>query len=308
MSSQIIKRKTLNSELHLKGIGLHSGKNVNLSLIPAEPHTGLVFIHKTLNHKSIIPVSLNYVVDTGNAVTLGDGFKTIQTVEHLLAALHAKGVTDLVMVIDSNEIPIMDGSSLPFIEAINSIGVLEFEEEIEPIRVQNPVWVVDGDKYLVILPSDCLKVTYNIDFNHPLLRGQSLSIDLSPSILEKEILPARTFGFLRDVQSLQARGLALGGSLDNAVVLSDDGYLNESLRFQNECIRHKVLDLIGDLSIVGRPIIGHILASKAGHALDISMGKLLMSKITGDEVSKFKSKRRHDLLHKSFKPAFSLTA
>ena len=119
-------------------------------------------------------------------------------------------------------------------------------------------------------------------------------MDLDEKILSSEILPARTFGFLRDVEALQARGLALGGSLDNAIVLSEDGYLNESLRFENECIRHKVLDLIGDLSIVGRPIIGHILASKAGHALDVSMGKLIMSRITGDEVSKFKSKRIHD--------------
>ena len=293
MDSKIF-RKTLKSQITISGIGLHSGKKVSLKLIPAEAHTGLIFICNVRNKKSIIPVSLNYVVDTSNAVTLGDGFRIVQTVEHLMAALFTRGITDLIMVIDSSEIPIMDGSSRPFLEAIDSIGVTEFTDVVDPIRITTPVWVVDGDKYIVILPSETLKVTYNIHFNHPLLRGQSITMDLDEKILSSEILPARTFGFLRDVEALQARGLALGGSLDNAIVLSEDGYLNESLRFENECIRHKVLDLIGDLSIVGRPIIGHILASKAGHALDVSMGKLIMSRITGDEVSKFKSKRIHD--------------
>ncbi|HRG47068.1 MAG: UDP-3-O-acyl-N-acetylglucosamine deacetylase [Leptospiraceae bacterium] len=293
MDSKIF-RKTLKSQITISGIGLHSGKKVSLKLIPAEAHTGLIFICNVRNKKSIIPVSLNYVVDTSNAVTLGDGFRIVQTVEHLMAALFTRGITDLIMEIDSSEIPIMDGSSRPFLEAIDSIGVTEFTDVVDPIRITTPVWVVDGDKYIVILPSETLKVTYNIHFNHPLLRGQSITMDLDEKILSSEILPARTFGFLRDVEALQARGLALGGSLDNAIVLSEDGYLNESLRFENECIRHKVLDLIGDLSIVGRPIIGHILASKAGHALDVSMGKLIMSRITGDEVSKFKSKRIHD--------------
>ena len=293
MDSKIF-RKTLKSQITISGIGLHSGKKVSLKLIPAEAHTGLIFICNVRNKKSIILVSLNYVVDTSNAVTLGDGFRIVQTVEHLMAALFTRGITDLIMEIDSSEIPIMDGSSRPFLEAIDSIGVTEFTDVVDPIRITTPVWVVDGDKYIVILPSETLKVTYNIHFNHPLLRGQSITMDLDEKILSSEILPARTFGFLRDVEALQARGLALGGSLDNAIVLSEDGYLNESLRFENECIRHKVLDLIGDLSIVGRPIIGHILASKAGHALDVSMGKLIMSRITGDEVSKFKSKRIHD--------------
>ncbi|MCB1179212.1 MAG: UDP-3-O-acyl-N-acetylglucosamine deacetylase [Leptospiraceae bacterium] len=290
----IRKRKTIKNDINLTGIGLHSGKKVTLNLISAPVGTGLVFIpNSNSNKKFKIPVSLEYVVDTSNAVTLGDGVNIIQTVEHLLAALHTKGITDLYLEIDSLEIPIMDGSSLPFMEAIEDSNIHEFDEEIEAIKIMNPIWVVDGDKYLVILPSDTLKVTYNIDFKHPLLRGQNLTTDINQNILENDILPARTFGFLKDVEAMQAKGLALGGSLDNAVVLTDDGYLNESLRFENEFVRHKILDLIGDLSIVGRPIIGHILASKAGHALDISMGKLIMSKVTGDEVSKFKSKRTY---------------
>ena len=151
MDSKIF-RKTLKSQITISGIGLHSGKKVSLKLIPAEAHTGLIFICNVRNKKSIIPVSLNYVVDTSNAVTLGDGFRIVQTVEHLMAALFTRGITDLIMEIDSSEIPIMDGSSRPFLEAIDSIGVTEFTDVVDPIRITTPVWVVDGNKYIVILP------------------------------------------------------------------------------------------------------------------------------------------------------------
>jgi UDP-3-O-[3-hydroxymyristoyl] N-acetylglucosamine deacetylase len=284
-------RKTIKQKIEVSGIGLHSGRKVHLILHPAPSGTGLVFIPNSTTKKFRIPVSLEYVVDTSNAVTLGDGVHVIQTVEHLLAALYTKGITDLFLEIDSLEIPIMDGSSKPFMDSIESSNIEYYDEIVEPIHITTPTWVVDGDKYIVMLPSDTLKVTYHIDFKHKLLSGQSFTTDINESILENDILPARTFGFLRDVKALQEKGLALGGSLDNAVVLSDDGYLNESLRYENECVRHKVLDLIGDLSIVGRPIVAHILASKAGHALDVSMGKLILSRVTGDEISKYKSKR-----------------
>ncbi len=288
------KRKTLKNDITIQGIGLHSGKQVTLRLIPAKCGNGLVFIPNSSSYKKFrIPVALEYVVDTSNAVTLGDGIHVVQTIEHLMAALHTKGITDLIMEIDSLEIPIMDGSAQPFMDMIENSNIHEFPEFVQAIKIQNPVWVVDGDKYLVILPSssDTLSVSYNIDFKHPLLKGQSFTTQITPSILEKEILPARTFGFLKDVQAMQARGLALGGSLENAIVLTEDGYLNESLRFENEFVRHKILDLIGDLAILGKPILGHILASKAGHALDVSMGKLIMSQVTGNEISNFKSKR-----------------
>ncbi|TGN18720.1 UDP-3-O-acyl-N-acetylglucosamine deacetylase [Leptospira idonii] len=289
---QQIHRKTIKSSITLKGIGLHSGKTVTLRLHPAEAGTGLIFfLYKGLS-KVRIPVSLDHVVDTSNATTIGDGGSNrIQTIEHLLAAVHTLGITDCILEIDAVEVPIMDGSSAPFWEGIRSAGIQELEETIEPIRIANPMWVVDGDKYLVMLPSDELKVTYNIDFNHPLLRGQSYTTTLNENILSEDILPARTFGFLKDVEALQARGLAMGGSLDNAVVLTDDGYLNESLRYENECVRHKILDLIGDLAVMGRPFYGHLIASKAGHALDISLAKCIMSQVTGDELTKFKSKR-----------------
>ncbi|BDA78713.1 UDP-3-O-acyl-N-acetylglucosamine deacetylase [Leptospira kobayashii] len=287
-----IHRKTIKESLTLKGIGLHSGKTVTLRLHPAPANTGLVFFLYRGISKVRIPISLDHVVDTSNATTIGDGSSNrIQTIEHLLAAVHTLGITDCILEIDAVEVPIMDGSSLPFWEGIRSSGIKELEETIEPIRISHPMWVVDGDKYLVMLPSDELKVTYNIDFNHPLLRGQSYTTKLDENILGEDILPARTFGFLKDVEALQSRGLALGGSLDNAVVLTDDGYLNESLRYENECVRHKILDLVGDLAVMGRPFLGHLIASKAGHALDISLAKCIMSKVTGDELTSFKSKR-----------------
>ncbi len=287
-----IFRKTIKKSLTLKGIGLHSGKMVTLKLHPAEAGTGLVFFLYRGASKVRIPISLDHVVDTSNATTIGDGGSNrVQTIEHLLAAIYTLGITDCILEIDSVEVPIMDGSAGPFWEGIRSVGVQELSETIEPIRISHPMWVVDGDKYLVMLPADELKVTYNIDFNHPLLKGQSYTTKLDESILSEDILPARTFGFLKDVEALQSRGLALGGSLDNAVVLTDDGYLNESLRFENECVRHKILDLVGDLAVMGRPFFGHLIASKAGHALDISLAKCIMSKVTGDELTHFKSKR-----------------
>ncbi|MCB1191591.1 MAG: UDP-3-O-acyl-N-acetylglucosamine deacetylase [Leptospiraceae bacterium] len=284
-------RKTIKNDIVVKGIGLHSGKQVHLRLIPAGENTGIVFIPNNKKKNFSIQSSLENVVDTSNAVTLGDGVNTIQTVEHLMAAIATTGITDLLVEIDSIEIPIMDGSALPFVQAIEQTGTIDLNGIVEPITIQNPLWVVDGDKYLVALPANEFKATYSIHFDHPLLRGQSITLSLSKENILKEVISARTFGFLKDVEALQARGLALGGSPDNAVVLTDTGYVNQDLRFEDECVRHKVLDLIGDLAIMGRPVKGHIIASKAGHTMDISLGKLIMSTVTGNEISKFKSRR-----------------
>lgn len=281
-----IFRKTVKDTVRLKGIGLHSGKTVHLNIHPAEPGTGIQFYHTTRTHTTQIPVHVDSVIDTGNAVTLGkDGVK-IQTIEHLMAAIHTMGVTDARFEIDGMEVPIMDGSSLPFLEGIQATGLETFKNTIDPIEITNPIWVVEGDKYLVLLPSDEWKVTYSIDFSHPLLKGQNIHINLNQNNLLNEILPARTFGFLKDVEYLQSRGLALGGSLDNAVVLTEDSYLNDSLRYDDECVRHKVLDLVGDLAVMGRPFKGHLIASKAGHGLDISLARCILEQEKNNELKK----------------------
>jgi UDP-3-O-[3-hydroxymyristoyl] N-acetylglucosamine deacetylase len=287
-----IFRKTVAKTIRMEGIGLHSGRTVHLNIHPAEFGTGLQFLHGRALSFTKIPVHVDYVVDTGNAVTLGRDGVRIQTIEHLMAALHSLGITDAKLEIDSNEVPIMDGSSLPFLESIQDTGFEISKQEIQPIEIHNPIWVVDGDKYLVLLPADTLKVTYSIDFKHPLLQGQTLTTELDTDTILNDILPARTFGFLKDVEYLQSKGLALGGSLDNAVVLTEDGYLNDSLRFENECVRHKVLDLIGDLAVLGRPFTGHLIASKAGHALDISLARCILEQERQNELRQFQDRKK----------------
>jgi UDP-3-O-[3-hydroxymyristoyl] N-acetylglucosamine deacetylase len=284
-------RRTISREARLSGIGLHSGETVNLWLAPAPAGTGLVF-RSTTPDQGDIAVSPFNVIDTVNAVTLGNRRWKVQTVEHLLAALAALSITDLYMTLDSFEAPILDGSSAGFYEALTGAGVVDLDERLEPIRLQTAAWVVDGDKYLVALPHDGLRVTYSIDFNHPLLRAKTIQIDLDGDALAREILPARTFGFLRDVEAMRARGLIKGASIDNAVVLTEDGYLNDSLRFEEECVRHKILDLIGDLYLLGRPLHAHLIASRAGHTLDAALARKIYTQAAMDELSRRKEDRR----------------
>lgn len=279
-------RKTIKNPIKLEGKGIHSGERVHLNLLPAECGQGLVFrsIQKDSTLGSRIEVSPENVKGTVHAVTLSNGDWQIQTVEHVLAALATAGVTDLTMEVDSQEVPIMDGSAQPFYMGLMSAGIHEYAEEIEPIKIHTPVWVVEDNKYLVALPHAGLRITYNIDFPHPELRGQSISLDIDESTLAEQILPARTFGFLKEVEAMKARGLIKGASEENAVVLTETGYLND-LRYPEECVRHKVLDLIGDLYLLGRPLQGHFIASRAGHALDVALGRNILAQQRADELS-----------------------
>lgn len=278
-------RRTLKSETTVTGVGVHSGETVHLKMTPAPAGTGLV-LRSSSREDGEIEVSPYRVVNTLNAVTLSNGKWQVQTVEHLLAALATASVTDLYIELDSFELPIMDGSGAEFYAAIMTAGVVELDEMIEPIRLTSAVWVVEGDKYLVALPHDGLRVSYHIDYQHPLLSGKSLTIDLDAETLADEILPARTFGFLRDVDHLKSKGLIKGASLDNAVVLTEDHYLNDDLRFPEECIRHKVLDLIGDMYLLARPIQAHFIASKAGHGLDVALARRIMTQVSVDELAR----------------------
>lgn len=279
-----IARRTLQEAISVSGVGVHSGETVQLKLVPAPAGTGLV-LRSPRKSDGEIEISPYRVANTLNAVTLSNGIWSVSTVEHLLAALATAGITDLYIELDASEMPIMDGSSQEFYEAVQSAGVAVLSESIEPIRLQNAVWIVEGDKYLVALPHDGLRVSYHIDYQHPLLAGKSLTIDLDADVLANEILPARTFGFLRDVDQLKAKGLIKGASLDNAVVLTDDSYLNEELRFPEECIRHKILDLIGDMYLLGRPIHAHFIASKAGHGLDVALARRILTQVSLDELA-----------------------
>jgi len=272
---------TVQETVTLRGIGIHSGSEALLRIHPALPGSGLVF----QTGGAQIAVSPFHVTDTRQAVTLGNGEQTVQTVEHLLAALFAAGVTDAILELNGSEVPILDGSAWPFYEAIVAAGVSHSGIAAEPIRLTHPVWVVDGEKYLIALPSDTFEITYSVDYDHPLLRGQTLSIHGKDPKFAEKILPARTFGFLKDLEALQAKGLGKGGSIENAVVLTETGYLTESLRFDNECIRHKVLDLVGDLYLLNRPVQAHIIASRAGHTLDVALTQRIAAGIAGDEIT-----------------------
>ena len=193
---------------------------------------------------------------------------SVETVEHLLAALTALGIDNAIVELNHPEVPIMDGSAAPFVYLIlNEAGVKKLSAPRRFLKVLRPISLTHGDKRIALYPSDHFKVTYSISFDHPLLRHQSRTMRISEETFVEEIAPARTFGFLKEVEMLRQRGLALGGSLDNAIVLGETGVLNNALRFEDEFVRHKILDVIGDLSLVGYPVIGHLVAHRGGHAL-----------------------------------------
>jgi UDP-3-O-[3-hydroxymyristoyl] N-acetylglucosamine deacetylase len=265
----MFQQRTLRRPISCTGRGLHSGKKVVLSLKPAEEDHGIVFVRTDKKDSPPIRVCPENVIDTQYATTLGHNGSKVSTVEHLLAALYGSGIDNLVVEVDSPELPIMDGSAAPFIYLIHSAGI-EIQNGFKKfLEIKRPIVVEDGDKRIYVHPARDFKVTYTIDFYHPLLRNQSYSWLFSTVSFEKDIAKARTFGFLKEVEKMRSVGLAKGGTLDNAVVLSDYYILNEDgLRYRDEFVRHKILDLLGDLSILGAYLLGHVKVKKSGHQLN----------------------------------------
>ncbi len=265
----MFQQRTLKKAVSCTGRGLHNGKNVVLTLKPAEINHGIVFVRTDKKGSTSIKVCPENVIDTQLATTLGANGLSVSTVEHLLAALYGMGIDNLLVEVDSPELPIMDGSAAPFIYLIQSVGV-EIQSGFKKfMEIKKPILVEDGDKRIYVSPSSEFKVTYTIDFYHPLLRNQSFSWVFSNIAFEKEIAKARTFGFLKEVEKMRSVGLAKGGTLDNAVVLGDYNILNEDgLRYKDEFVRHKILDLLGDLSVLGAYVLGHIKVVKSGHQLN----------------------------------------
>jgi UDP-3-O-[3-hydroxymyristoyl] N-acetylglucosamine deacetylase len=259
------------------GIGLHTGEKVKLSVKPAPSDSGIRFVRRDLEKQPGVKVHFDNVFDTTLATTIGTNGCKISTVEHLMAAFFGLGISNAVVELDGPEVPIMDGSAAPFVFLIKSGGIREQETPKPFIVIKKPFKVDDGNRSVCIYPSKELKITYMIDFRHPLLRNQKYEMAFSGNHFVREISMARTFGFLRDVQTLKENGFAKGGSLDNAVVIDDFRILNEDgLRFEDEFVRHKILDFIGDIAIVGCPIIGHFVVEKSGHFLNQYMLKKLM--------------------------------
>lgn len=261
-----VQRKTINTSVSITGIGLHSGIYTTVELRPAPAGSGLTFVRADL-HGLRIPALQASTTALDHATTVGKDDVQVGTVEHLLAALMACGITDVDIDIDGPEVPIIDGSALPFMHLIDAAGVRELDAQISVLRLREPVEVVEGDKSIRIVPAKNLVIRYKIDFDHPVIGRESMHFDFSHDSFLRKIAPARTFGFMRDVEKLRAAGLARGGSVENAVVLDDRGVVNGPLRFKDEFVRHKILDLIGDLALVGRPIAGEITAYRGGHAL-----------------------------------------
>lgn len=257
---------TLKKSVKCQGIGLHSGRPVDLTISPAETNSGILFKRSDIQDGEAIPAFMNRVVDTQLATTIGDDDVKISTTEHLLAALTGLGIDNALVELNTSEVPIMDGSAGPFVRLLKKTGLKEQKTLRRLIKITREISYQDGDKSVRILPYDGFKVSAEIDFEHSLIKQQTYSFELNSKKFVKEIAPARTFGFLEDVEKLRACGLALGGSLENAVVMDKENVLNkDGLRFDDEFVRHKVLDLVGDLTLLGWPLLGHVVATKSGH-------------------------------------------
>ncbi len=269
-------QRTLRRSISCAGIGLHSGNKVTLSLRPAPADSGIRFRRADLGGLEV-PATVEHVCGINYATGLSRDTVTVDTVEHLLSALVSLGIDNVVVELNSPEVPIMDGSAAPFIYLIQEAGVKELSKTRRFLKVLRPMSLTRGDKRIAVYPSDRFKVTYSIAFDHPMLRHQARTMRVTEQSFIDEIAPARTFGFLKEVEMLRQQGLALGGSLENAIVIGDTGVLNNALRFEDEFVRHKILDLIGDMALVGHPIVGHLVAHRGGHALHTDFAAQLLA-------------------------------
>ena len=273
------KQKTISKEIETSGIGLHTGVEVNLKLKPAPENTGYIFVRTDLDNFEI-PASIEYISHCSYATTLLRKGVLLSTCEHLLAALRGSGVDNCFIELDNIEIPIMDGSSENFIELIEKAAIVEQAAPCRFLQIKEKVEIKQGDRQMSIEPSDKYEIECLIDFPHPFINRQTLRFVFENGSFGREIASARTFGFTSEIEMLRRANLALGGSLRNAIVLTPEGMLNENpLRFRDEFVRHKILDIIGDFALLGMPVLGKITAAKSGHSVHAA----LMSKLLKNE-------------------------
>lgn len=270
-----MKRRTILNEIEKEGIALHSGKLSKIKFIPSN-NGGIRFFNTLRDKEKKYPIEISpfEVINTSYATVIGRNYP-IQTIEHILAALHGLNITDLDIEVYGDEPPIFDGSANIFVQMILESGICELNDEIDSITLKYPVWAINNDSYLIAIPSDFFEITYSIDFSEKseYLGFQHAYYKIDEDSFIKNISNARTFGFLEEIEWLRANNLALGGSLENSIVYHKNGIVNDNLRYPNEAIRHKILDLIGDIYLLGRPIKAHIFAHKAGHKLDVELAK-----------------------------------
>jgi len=276
----MLNQRTLKNSIRATGVGLHTGKKILMTLRPAAPDTGIVFRRTDLGEPVDIEARAENVGDTMLGTTLHKGDVKISTVEHLLSALAGLGIDNALVEVSAAEVPIMDGSAGPFVFLLQSAGIEEQKAPKRFIRILESVRVVDGDKWASFDPYDGFKVNFEIEFNHPTFKmhSQVASMDFSTTSFLREVSRARTFGFMRDLESLRSRNLALGGNMDNAIVLDDYRVLNEDgLRYEDEFVKHKILDAIGDLYLLGHSLIGEFSGHKSGHGLNNRLLRALLA-------------------------------
>ena len=286
----MIRQRTLKNIIRATGVGLHSGEKGYLTLKPAPVDSGIVFRRTDLDPVAEVPARAEYVGETTMSTTLiKDGVK-VDTVEHLLSAMAGLGIDNAVVELSAPEVPIMDGSAGPFVFLIQSAGIEEQDAPKQFIRIKREVTVEEDGKTATFVPFEGFKVTFGIDFDHPVFRGKSQSacVDFSSTSFVKEVSRARTFGFMRDIEYLRSQNLALGGSVDNAIVVDEYRVLNEDgLRYEDEFVKHKILDAIGDLYLLGKSLVGEFRGYKSGHALNNKLLRALLANADAYEVVTF---------------------
>ncbi len=284
----MIVQRTLDHSIRCSGIGLHSGRKIELVLHPAAEDSGITFIRSDLGVE--IPAKASHVTDTRLCTTIGHGEAHISTIEHLLSALAGLGVDNARIEVSGPEVPIMDGSSAPFVFLIQCAGIREQSRAKKVLRILKRVEVTDGDKSCALYPAAGFKISYLLDYDHPLLRKRSVEVDFSRQAYTREVSRARTFGFLHEVEALQKAGLALGGSLENAIVLDTHRVVNEGgLRYEDECVRHKILDTLGDLSLSGFPIVGAFEGARTGHDMNHKLVTTLLADPSSYRIEELQS-------------------
>ncbi len=276
----MLKQRTLKNSIRATGVGLHTGEKIYMTLRPAAADTGIVFRRVDLENPIEIKAFATNVGETQLGTTLVEGDVRVATVEHLLSAMAGLGVDNAYVDLSAGEVPIMDGSAGPFVFLLQSAGIEEQNAPKRFVRIKRKIRVEDGEKWAQFIPYEGFRVDFRIDFDHPIFKKQnpSASMEFSTTAFLKEVSRARTFGFIRDIEALRARNLTLGGSMDNAIVLDDYRILNEDgLRYDDEFVRHKILDAIGDLYLLGRPLIGAFQGYKSGHALNNTLLRAMLA-------------------------------
>jgi UDP-3-O-[3-hydroxymyristoyl] N-acetylglucosamine deacetylase len=278
---------TVQRPVEAKGVGLHSGVPVSIRILPAPPSTGIVFLRTDLDNFPV-PASWRYVARVSYATSLMRQGVLISTTEHLLSVFYSMGVDNAFVEIDNLEVPILDGSGSPYVDLLNAAGLKSYRRRKRFLRIRRPVTVEAGSKRITILPSDRFLLTCDVFYDHPMIGKQSLDMEVTPERYAQEIAPARTFGFAHELDQMRDMGLIRGAALDNAICFDRQGVQNpQGLRFRDECCRHKALDLIGDLALIGKPLLGHVIAERAGHAMHTALVARIMSDPSLYEILSF---------------------